>query len=238
MDPYERSAFAYDVIQRARGRDYPGQARSLVAEVAARGVEPASLLDVACGTGLHLAEFRRYIPEVVGVDVSRAMVARARTLLPDVDLLVGDMRALSLGRAFDVITCLFSSIGYLLSIEDMRAAISTMARHLSPGGLLFVEPWLRPDQWRVGHRTAEAGNENDAAVGRVSVTDRDGHISLFTLYWTVATDGGVEQWTEPHRMALYTIDEYSNAFSAAGLDVEFEPNGLVGRGMFVGTQKP
>ena len=30
-------------------------------------------------------------------------------------------------------------------------AIGSMARHLNPGGVLIVEPWLRPDQWIAGH---------------------------------------------------------------------------------------
>ena len=75
------------------------------------------------------------------------------------------------------------------------------------------------------------------AVARVSVTDRDGDISIFTLYWTVATATGVEQWTEPHHMALYTIDDDRRAFAAADLAVEFERGGLLGRGMFIAQRR-
>ena len=55
---------------------------------------------------------------------------------------VADMTSFDLGRRFDVVTCLFSSIGYVGTAERLDQAIATMAAHLEPGGTLIVEPWL------------------------------------------------------------------------------------------------
>ena len=55
------------------------------------------------------------------------------------------------GRRFDVVLCLFSSIGYARDEERLRAAVAAMASHLEPVGLLVVEPWLAPEAWREGH---------------------------------------------------------------------------------------
>ena len=54
------------------------------------------------------------------------------------------MTAFDLGCRFDVVTCLFSSIGYVGTVERLDQAIATMAAHLEPGGTLIVEPWLSP----------------------------------------------------------------------------------------------
>ena len=72
-------------------------------------------------------------------------VARARH--PEITFHQGDMRTFDLGRRFDVVTCLFSSIGYLRSPSDLRAAVINMARHLQPGGVLIIEPWLTEETW-------------------------------------------------------------------------------------------
>lgn len=58
------------------------------------------------------------------------------------------MRTFDLGRTFDAITCLFSAIGHAGSVEGLEAAVYTMARHLNPGGVLLVEPWLSPQVWQ------------------------------------------------------------------------------------------
>jgi hypothetical protein len=48
--------------------------------------------------------------------------------------------------------------------------------------------------------------------------------------------GAVEQWTEPHRLGLWTDAVYRDAFVRAGLDVEHDPTGLIGRGLYLGYQ--
>ena len=75
-----------------------------------------TLLDVACGTGRHL-EYLRSSFETEGVDADDAMLDVARARLRDVPLSVGDMRDLDLGRRFDVVTCLFSAIGFVYDLE-------------------------------------------------------------------------------------------------------------------------
>jgi SAM-dependent methyltransferase len=233
MDAYERSALAYDLIQQSRGRDYEDHAATLTDLIRARRPEAGSLLDVACGTGFHLLYLQDDF-DVAGIDLSSAMIERARRILPAVPLEVSDMRSFDLPRRFDAITCLFSSIGYLLTIEDVDRAIANMTKHLNPKGVLIVEPWFQPADWRVDHRVAEATNSDGVAVSRVSVNGLEGHVSSFDLYWTVADRDGVDQFVESHRMGLYTSEQYREAFVAAGLKVDHDPKGLIGRGLFIG----
>jgi hypothetical protein len=66
------------------------------------------------------------------------MLDRARPRLADVDLRLGDTRDFDFGRTFDAVTCFFSSIGCMLTPEDLHLAAANMAGHLASGGV----PWL------------------------------------------------------------------------------------------------
>ncbi len=232
MDAYEKTALAYDLIQEARGRSYTDHVEH-IARLAPNGT---SLLDVACGTGFHLAGFREHFRTVAGIDLSPAMLQRATAVVPDVPLVVGDMRTFAVDAQFDVVTCLFSSIGYMLTIDDVRIAIGNMGSHVAPGGLLIVEPWLQPHMWKVPYVVAESANSDGVAIGRVSTNGQDGHISTFTLHWTIATAEGVDYVVEEHALGLYEIGDYTTAFEAAGFDVDYDPVGLIGRGLLVGRK--
>src|SRR5262245_55966766 len=148
---FERSADLYDSLYDALGKDYPAEAR-VVLRLARRatGRRPRSLLDVACGTGRHMETFAARVARCVGVDVDPAMLTIARRRCPDVRFAQADMATLDLGRRFDIVTCLFSAIGYMRSVVQLRKAITAMAEHLEPGGALVVEPWFQPEQWAVG----------------------------------------------------------------------------------------
>jgi SAM-dependent methyltransferase len=249
---YERSADVYDLMNAVRGKSYPDEAATVLRLIRDRVPEPRTLLDVACGTGLHLGSFRNHL-DVEGVEPHQRLRALARDRLIDVPVHDGDMRTFELGHQFDVVTCLFSAIGYMLKLDDLRRAIRQMAAHVCPGGVLVVEPWFHPDAWIDGLVMAESANVNGVAIARLSHSSRDGDIAHFDFYWTVARGptlsggsvadaaasqqsgaAGVEQWSEPHRLGLWTDAAYRDAFAQVGLGVEHDPTGLIGRGLYLG----
>jgi SAM-dependent methyltransferase len=180
----------------------------------------ASLLDVACGTGAHLAHLRgRY--EVAGVDAAPAMLAEARARLPGIPLVAADMRSVRLGRRFDAVTCLFSAIAYMPSTADLARAVATMADHLAPGGVLVVDGWVRPVAWRdPGAVQALSATEGPLAVARVLASHRDGRRTWLDMHHLVGSPDGIEHVIERHDLTLFTDAEYRDAFTAAGLTVD------------------
>ena len=251
---YHRSADVYDVMNAAAGKSYAAEAATVLEFVRQHVADAKSLLDVACGTGLHLTHFRHEL-RVEGVEPHPRLRAIARDRLEGVPVHDGDMRTFELHSRFDVVSCLFSAIGYMLTLDELHAAIGRMAAHVSPGGLLVVEPWFHPDAWIDGLVSAESATTEDLAIARLSHSTRHGHISRFDFHWSVgrgptllgrsegdgarASDGApgsVEQWIEPHRVALWTDEEYRDAFERAGLAVEHDPEGLIGRGLYLGHQ--
>lgn len=100
-----------------------------------------TMLDVGTGTGAVLREVERlavHPARAIGVDVSKPMLARARTTLPPgTELLAADARALPLADAsVDVATCAY--LLHLLPTTARAAVLRELHRVLAPGGRLGV----------------------------------------------------------------------------------------------------
>ena len=91
------------------------------------------------------------------------------------------MTAFSLGRRFDVVTCLFSSIGYVGTVERLGDAIAAMAAHLDPGGVLIVEPWLTPDAWVADRPHLLSVDEPDLKIARMTISGREGRLAIMNF---------------------------------------------------------
>ena len=178
-------------------------------------------------------ELRRWYA-VEGLDLDAELIAVARERLGDARLTVADMTSFDLGRRFDAVTCLFSAIGYVGTVEKLGEAIASMAAHLAPGGVLVVEPWLEPDVWIAGQTHLLTVDEPELKLARMTLSGREGKLAIMDFSYLVGTSAGVEHFTERHEAALFTDDEYRHAFLAAGLAVEHDPEGLIGRGLYIG----
>ena len=227
---FTKSARFYDAIYAFK--DYAAEAAKIDALIQERKPDARTLLDVACGTGLHLQHLRtRY--EVEGLDLDRELLAIAAERLPDVPFHQGDMLDFDLGRRFDVVTCLFSSIGYAETVENLDGAVRSMGNHVESGGVLIVEPWFPPDAWQDGFLDAIFVDEPALKLARMSISGREGRLSRIDLHYLVATASGVEHFEETHELGLFTHEEYLDAFRSAGLEVEHDAEGLMGRGLYV-----
>lgn len=217
-------------------KDYPSEAERIHELVTARAPGARSLLDVACGTGRHLELLRAWY-QVEGLDLDPRLLAVARRRLGDVPLHEGDMTDFDLGRTFDIVTCLFSSIGYVRTVERLELAVKALAHHVAPGGVLLVEPWFSPDQFLADHMGAVIFiDEPELKAVRMNGSRRDGTISIFEFHYLIERPATVEHRTETHTLGLFTDDEYRGALEAAGLGVEHDPDGLMGRGLWIGTK--
>ena len=233
--PHELSAEIYDAIYAYK--DYAGEVARIRDVIEARRPRARTLLDVACGTGKHLELLREHF-DVEGLDLSDEQLAVARRRLPGVVLHRADMTTFDLGRRFDAVICLFSAIGYLSSVDAMRSAVASMARHLEPGGVLVVEPWLTPDEYRPdGTPHARFVDEPTLKIARINVSEREGDLAVMDMHHLVGRPGRVEHFVEHMELYLFTDEQYREAFRAAGLDVEHDPEGLIGRGLYVAVNR-
>lgn len=230
---FTESAELYDAIY-ARFKDYPQEARDVAALIRRTHPHARSILDVACGTGEHarlLATEHRF--DVDGLDLDAAFVRIARTKHPEGRFTAADMADFRLDRRYDVVLCLFSSIGYLVTLERVGRALDCFREHLAPGGVVIVEPWFPPgvlDPERVDTRTAEVDGVRIERIGR---TEIDGCVSRIHFDYEIRGPGGTRRASEVHELGLFTTGELLRAFDAAGLIAEHDAHGLTGRGLIV-----
>ncbi len=234
---YDRTAHIYDAVFAPR-HDYPSEAERLHGWIEGqRHSAGNALLDVACGTGAYLPHLARWYA-VEGLDQSAEMLAVARRHNPGVPLHQGDLVSFDLGRRFDALVCLGSSVGYARALPRLRRAIQTFADHTSDGGVVVVEPWFAPEVWEAGRLTLDVVDEPDLKVARVLVSGiAEETVSTLDIHNLVATPAGVETFAEHHELGLFSREEYEAAFQAAGLDVEHDSVGLLGRGLYVGVKR-
>lgn len=194
------------------------------------------LLDVACGTGKHIEHLKASF-SVEGLDISEELLEVARQANPKVPLHLGDMTDFILGRQFDVVTCLFSSIGYVGTVPRLGKAIERMSAHIRPGGLLIVEPWFTPEAWNANTVHASFIDDPELKVARVSTSFVEGTLSFFDLHYLIGTPTGTQHYVERHELGLFTVVEIRAAFGESGMAVDYDPVGLTGRGLYV-ARKP
>lgn len=234
---FRNTAHLYDLVYEFGGKDYDAESTTLTRQIDERVPGAESLLDVGCGTGGHLVHLSERF-DVVGVDLDESMLDEARRRLPNTELIEGDMRSFDLGRQFDAMVCLFSSIGYLPDRSALGEAITRMSRHLSPGGLLIVDGWVRPDAWKKEVSVhALSGQKDDVAIARVGRSQRRGNKTVLELHHLVATPDGVDHLVDSHELTLFADADYLHAFRAAGLEVELIDGPFTDRGRFAGLSR-
>ncbi|MBN1504489.1 MAG: class I SAM-dependent methyltransferase [Candidatus Eisenbacteria bacterium] len=174
-----------------------------------------SWLDLCCGTGslLRLAKRRGYT--VTGVDKSRHQIRHARKNVPGARFVRGDVRRLSLGGKFDVITCMFDSLNYLTVKRDLLTAFRGAHRHLAPRGIFAFDMNTfegLEDRWNNTTATQDRGltliveNTFDAkrALGHCLITG------------FIRTKAGYRRFQEEHIERGYRAEDIERLLSKAG----------------------
>lgn len=141
LRPYKRFSEIYDSVM--EGVPYERWLSFIEAIWSRHNAHPRTVLDLACGTGnmtLLLAE-RGY--RVIGLDASPFMLEKARAKASqrglDVEFILADMRDFRLEMPVDTVVCVFDSINYLITPEDLGRAFRCVFHNLAPSGLFVFD---------------------------------------------------------------------------------------------------
>jgi len=235
QDHFLKSAELYDAIYHFKNYQRESERLREFIEQAVPGAQ--AILDVACGTGEH-ARFLKEHYAVDGIDLNDRYLGAARVKNPSGRYTRADMTDFDLCCKYDAVVCLFSAIGYLKNVELLQRAVACMARHVRAGGVLLVEPWFTPAGWKPGTLSVNTGEMTDGLVCRMGLSSRDGNRSIIWLHYLRGTRRGVRYYLEQLELALFTAQEMAQAFEMAGMRVSYDPYGLMGRGLYIGTHCP
>lgn len=186
------------------------------------------LLDLACGTGSHAFEFERFDYQVIATDYSTDMLKRARRKArvngSQIEFLQQDMCKLNVPeQPFDVVTCLFDSIGYVVTNENILLVLKGIHSHLRSGGVFIFEFWHAPAMLKHYEPVRiKRWKLSDKEIMRISETELDYANQqarvTYTVYEFLAA-GTYKAFSETQVNRYFLLQEMKGWLSAAGLQM-------------------
>ncbi|MFZ5915427.1 MAG: SAM-dependent methyltransferase [Chloroflexota bacterium] len=192
--------------------------------VALLELKPGScLLDVACGSGVHLLRLAQRGIEGVGVEIAPSLVRHGQEQAVEIGVahrlryLVGDMRHLAAAvgdETFDAVTLLSGSFGFFDDATNQQV-LDGLAARLKPGGRLLLDCVAPAQAMQPGCRSWSAYG---GGIGfRESWFDPI-TCSLCSDFRFLDADGVMNLCAEPERIRVYSLPELKAMISYAGLE--------------------
>jgi ubiquinone/menaquinone biosynthesis C-methylase UbiE len=185
-------------------------------------IRPKSLLDIACGEGTFAMMMAKQGFSITGLDLSRVMIKLARQKAKagkgSARFMVGDMRKMKFKNKFDIATCWFDSLNYLLREGDLLAAFRGVFRALkSKGYFIFDMNTIRGiayDYWQLSPYRCDT----DDLLMLHRFTDFDEDRRIMTMKLTSFERQGKlwRRWDEIHQERGYTQREITKLLQKAG----------------------
>jgi ubiquinone/menaquinone biosynthesis C-methylase UbiE len=123
---------------------------------------PLTLLELGSGGGNNASHLKAHF-EMTLVDLSPGMINLSKTLNPECEHIMGDMKSLRLGRLFDAVF-IHDAIMYMTTLQDLRLALETASAHCKPGGVSLVMPDMLKETFV--SLTTHGGHDGQAGEGR------------------------------------------------------------------------
>ena len=196
------------------------------------------LLEMACGTAHHMEYFKKHF-NCVGADLNRGILEIAKKKIKGVEFKQADMVKFNFKKEFDVILCLFSSIGYVKTYKNLKKTLENFARHLKPGGVLIIEPWYTPSTFKLGWPHVTTYDSKEIKISRLTVSKQKGSVSIMDMNYLIAEKNKeVLHFIDRHELGLFEIKETLKIMRDAGFSSEFKKDGLMkDRGLYI-CKKP
>jgi SAM-dependent methyltransferase len=235
---YDKEAQYYDLLY--HDLDYPGSAAQLRDLLRGQlGVsDGATLLEAACGTAKFLNPLAAWY-QVAGFDNSAEQIAVARTNFPHLNLWVDNMADFIVEKPYDVLCCLFSSIGYLVPEENLARGFKAFRGALKPGGSLVIQPWFKPAAYQDGMPGLTTYDGDHIKISRQAVSRIEGGHAVLNFHFLVTVEGQEPVYfTNRHVLGLYSPETTLRLLDEAGFDMNYTEEGpLASRGLYFGKRR-
>ena len=196
----------------------PGQENALLES------EKNLVLDLGCGTGILTEMMYAKGYDLIGVDVSEAMLDRAMRRKEetgsDILYLLQDMRELDLFSTVGTVYSVCDSVNYILEEEGLERVFSLVHNYLFPGGV-FVFDFNTEYKYReVIGETVIAENREDCSFIWENYYDEEEQINEYDLTFFVKEQNGMfRKFTETHFQKGYTPEKIGELLQKSGMRV-------------------
>ncbi|GHO67637.1 methyltransferase type 11 [Ktedonobacter sp. SOSP1-85] len=178
------------------------------------------ILDVCCGDGRHALPLAQRGYAVTGLDLSAALLDRARQetarLHLNIDWLQQDMRSIPYEDTFDAAINIFTSFGYFEQEEDDLLVLKEIHKALAPGGIFLLETVYQPRVVRAFTPQSMIRYDN----GLIVMEEREIDLlkSRNNVRITLLHPNG-ERIEHRQSIRIYTLTELISLINQAGLQV-------------------
>jgi ubiquinone/menaquinone biosynthesis C-methylase UbiE len=184
--------------------------------------KPQAVLDIACGEGTFAVAIAKKGFRMTGVDQSSQMLQFARERAErenvDVEFLLQDMRSLSFEKRFDLVTCWFDSMNYLLELEDLTKTFAGVYRALREAGLFIFDMntiyGLAVD-WQRYHCYVQQDTPELFEIHFPSY-DLEKNIAIMRITGFVKEGDGWTRMDEVHKERGYTLEDIRQCLKEVG----------------------
>jgi SAM-dependent methyltransferase len=219
----------YDALY-VKDREYALEAAKVKELLSRHGVlSQADLLILACGTGGHIPYFKNDY-HVSGLDLSEDMLELARKKFPDIGFHLGNLIDFTLETEFDAMICLYGSIGFVKTVDNLRASLKRIAAHLRPDGAALITPWSTVEDFQ-DLIVVDATDQPDLKIARMEqVRLKEPQTVEVTFHHLLGKNNEVIYHKQSMEIGLFSREEYRSAMIDAGLMVVEEYTGPDVRG--------
>jgi len=195
-------------------------------------VDGRRALDLACGTGTLALTLAEWGYSVIGVDAAPMMLAIARNRANSSEMperlafVQADMRDLvsrpldGLDTAFDLITCTYDSLNYLLSDAELAACFAGVAGLLRPGGLFIADMNTRHFLEHGWGEYAVIERREFVLISQSRFDPTTDRLTMLLSGFVGTDEHGYRRFDETHIEQAYPLDRVEMLLPQAGLLVE------------------
>ena len=217
MNAYRNLAASYDRL--TNDVDYEATVEFYMEILRREGVQPRSVVDLACGTGSVTAILARMGYPVLGVDMSEEMLTEAMGKVMDMEnpprFVCQKLQELRLPRAVDMAVCALDSLDYITDPADCKEAIRRVYKALNPGGI-FIFDVNTPEKLRAMDGQVFLDEDDDVYCVWRGEFDEETNICT---YWMDLFQRQGKVWNrsyEEHREYAYSEAQLRGYLKAAG----------------------
>jgi SAM-dependent methyltransferase len=174
------------------------------------------LLDIGCGTGIVAAQFQQEGYEVTGLDVSEAMLRRARTRLGERAVLVpADATDFAVDEAFPLAISTYDIPNHIGSPERIRSYLECAFRAVRPGGVFAFDVATRKGLLGINAMQVRE-TEDSILLYRGALNEAAGY-GFYRISGVVrAADGRYDRFETTITNSIVPLDRLTTAVREAG----------------------
>lgn len=220
MEAYTDFALVYDTLM--DNTPYEEWCERVMAILKGHGIKNDLVLDLGCGTGTLTELLAKKGYDMIGVDLSYEMLARAMEKREQSGLpilyLQQDMREFELYGTVKAVVSVCDSLNYLLEDEDVIETFKLVNNYLDPEGL-FIFDFNTVYKYRdvIGDTTI-AENREDCSFIWENFYHEEDCINEYEVTFFIKEGEYFRRFEETHYQRGYTVEEMKDFLVQAGMD--------------------